>query len=84
MRRRPTLAKAALVVLVSVAYGGIDELTQNFVPSRHADLSDWWADCIGVAVGMAAYYLTWRVVRPRPRWKPVGWSEERLPVHDAA
>lgn len=84
MRRRPTLAKTVAVVAVCVVYGGLDEVTQSFVPTRHADVGDWVADCLGTLVGMAGYFGTWRLVRPRAGWKVVAWDGKQMQVHDAA
>lgn len=38
--------------LLCAAYGAIDELTQPFV-GRTRELSDWIADCLGAALGLA-------------------------------
>lgn len=40
-----------IVLLVSMAYGGIDEITQPIV-NRYADLRDWLADSTGAAIGL--------------------------------
>lgn len=41
-----------IVLLVAMAYGAVDELTQPIV-TRYADWRDWIADSIGAALGLA-------------------------------
>lgn len=43
------------VAMVLAGYGIIDELLQIPVPGRSADLYDWYADCLGVAAGVAMF-----------------------------
>jgi len=42
-------------MLAAVVYGGIDEIHQHFVPTRHGCLRDVGIDFLGI-------YLTWRLV----------------------
>jgi VanZ family protein len=41
---------AILAVLLTSAWGYLDELHQAFVPGRHSDVYDWVADTIGAIV----------------------------------
>ncbi len=50
---------APLAFLAALAWGGIDEVHQRFVPGRAAELGDWMADAVGAAVGI----LAWRLIR---------------------
>lgn len=50
-----------LALLVSVAYGGLTELMQEFlVPTRTGDWFDFLADSIGTGIGMLVFYLFFR------------------------
>jgi VanZ family protein len=40
-----------LAVVIGSLYGGTDEFHQSFVPGRTADVLDWVADTLGVALG---------------------------------
>lgn len=53
LQRRPLLWG----VLLTLAYGAIDELHQSLVPGRHASLLDWLADALGVAVALPLFQL---------------------------
>jgi len=57
------------VFLLLAVYGAVDELLQNFVPHRQADVLDWLADIAGAAVGIAIYYLLRRIYRSLTRHK---------------
>ena len=47
-----------LVALISVAYGGITELIQEFlVPSRTGDWFDFLFDTVGVLLGLLAFHI---------------------------
>ncbi len=56
---------AALAVLLASLYGVSDEWHQAFVPPRSCDLSDWLADTLGAAAGVAllSFILRLGVVR---------------------
>ncbi len=47
----------AWVFAICVVYGGVDELLQIPIPSRHGDSRDWLADVTGAVVGLAVYSL---------------------------
>jgi VanZ family protein len=50
--------RLALAVLASALYGLSDELHQSFVPGRHGDPFDIFADCVGSVLGACgAVYL---------------------------
>ncbi|HEX8849356.1 MAG TPA: VanZ family protein [Gemmatimonadaceae bacterium] len=55
-----------VLVAVLVAFGGLDELHQRWIPGRTADVKDWAADTTGVVVGVVA-----GLFRGRRRTAPV-------------
>ena len=70
MQRRPTSRRAMVILLIALLYGVVDELTQTLIPSRHATLNDWLADCCGAVTGIAFYFASLRTVSRVP-WLPV-------------
>jgi VanZ family protein len=60
--RWPSVMKVAVLML---AYGAFIELAQTQVPGRYGDLNDWFADAVGVCLGLALVRLL------RWRWPPV-------------
>jgi VanZ family protein len=61
LRVGPVLAAVAL----AVAYGGLDEWHQSWVPGRTPSVLDWVADGVGVALACAAVALWTRFRRSR-------------------
>ena len=55
-----------LAAFVTVAYAGLDELLQIPV-GRTADWKDFYADCIGIGIGLLAYTLA-RAFIFRAQW----------------
>lgn len=53
------------VWLAGTVYGAIDEVTQPYF-RRDCDVGDWFADVLGVVVGLSAYVLLRRLIRGRP------------------
>jgi VanZ family protein len=51
----PAVAPALFVLVVGASYGALDELHQSLVPGRSAELGDWLADAVGVALGSFAF-----------------------------
>jgi len=51
------------VVLTSL-YGASDEIHQSFTPMRNMDISDWFADSFGGAIGTIVWAVT-LALRPR-------------------
>ena len=49
---RITPAGGSLVVLIGLAYAGLDELHQSFVPGRLMEFSDFLADGAGIFIGV--------------------------------
>lgn len=45
----------AVAILLASAYGASDEWHQSFVPSRSAEVADWFADTVGAAVVVGGY-----------------------------
>lgn len=50
--------------VLSTLYGGLIEVGQLFVPSRHADVLDILANGLGAAVGLSLY-VAWSIKQSR-------------------
>jgi VanZ family protein len=50
--RRIGVRTALIAFAIAAGYGATDEFHQRFVPGRSADVYDWLADAIGVALAM--------------------------------
>jgi VanZ family protein len=61
---RPALA-ALLTMLISSAYGVIDEFHQYFVPGRDCNIWDWLADTLGALLGALAIMVLMKMWRHR-------------------
>lgn len=42
-------------IVLPVVYGGLIEVIQPYFPPRAGEWTDWLADCIGVAIGIAIF-----------------------------
>ena len=52
------------VCLGLCVYGGLIELLQSAATTtRHGDVVDWFADSVGIVVGLGVYLLSCRVVK---------------------
>ena len=40
-----------------IVFAAATEMLQTQIPNRSADLLDWWADCLGLIVGLITYEL---------------------------
>jgi VanZ family protein len=65
-RRRNTVGRIVVAVLLASMYGASDEWHQSFV-GRDATIEDWFADIAGAAIA-ATGVLVWR----RARWRMAG------------
>ena len=45
----------ALLLLIGVGYGALDEWHQSFVPGRDVSVGDWVADSAGVMLGLLLF-----------------------------
>ena len=54
-KRRGFGMTAYLTLFTALAFGVLDELHQSLVPERSAELGDWLADAVGVALGSFAF-----------------------------
>lgn len=54
---RSRRARWLVAAAVCLAFGVVNELSQLFVPTRMASLGDVVADALGVAVGLAAFFV---------------------------
>jgi VanZ family protein len=52
LRSRPTWPLYGGLFLLALVYGALDEATQRLVPGRTAEVNDWLADAVGVALGL--------------------------------
>ena len=50
-------ATLGLAILITSAYGALDEYHQRFIPNRTCDFVDWVADTLGATAAAAAYYV---------------------------
>jgi VanZ family protein len=59
----------AAVLLALLAYGGLIELLQLFVPNRESEWGDWLADAVGIGIGalLAAAWLRVRGIAAATR-----------------
>ena len=62
---RPTSA-AMLSILTCMAFAGLDELRQSFVPRREASISDVVLDTVAASIAVSVCVL-WRQTRDRVR-----------------
>lgn len=58
--RTPGLRKlgwkgAVIAAIITITYGGLDELRQSFTPNRSVEFADWIADSLGAIVASALY-----------------------------
>jgi VanZ family protein len=63
------------VVVVMAIYGGMTEIVQYFLPTRHAAWLDWLRDLTGIALGTAAFwFVAWAVgaALASRQWKQKG------------
>jgi VanZ family protein len=50
---------AAAAAIITICFGGFDELRQSFTPGRSVEFADWLADSSGAIVAVVAYrYLS--------------------------
>lgn len=71
-KHRGTLRPLVVAVLVTAAWGLLDEMHQAYVPGREADPIDLLADVAGAITGAALWYA-WRMRgsrRPSPSEEP--------------
>lgn len=56
---------------VAVAYGGVDEFHQRFVPGRTSSVADLMADAAGAALALS---ILLAARTGSPRWRRCGWA----------
>ncbi|MES2504562.1 MAG: VanZ family protein [Myxococcota bacterium] len=49
--------------ILTAIYGFLDEVHQRFTPSRSSDITDWFADIIGAAVGVLLFSAAAKAAR---------------------
>jgi VanZ family protein len=57
-----TIGVLAVAWLITVTYGATDEWHQLYVPTRNAELRDWFADAIG-AFAAAVALKAWVIIK---------------------
>ncbi|MFC2076062.1 VanZ family protein [candidate division KSB1 bacterium] len=60
---RVSLVGCLLVILIGLAYAGLDEWHQSFVPGRLMELSDFLADGAGILIGVGAQIWLMKIKR---------------------
>ncbi len=50
---------------VGVSIAGLDEIYQSFIPGRVMSITDWYADALGVALGVGLFVFTRMGRHPR-------------------
>ncbi|MFO8026982.1 MAG: VanZ family protein [Opitutales bacterium] len=60
--RVPSLGKrgwrgAVIAALITIAFGGFDEIRQSLTPGRSVELADWIADSLGALTASALYHF---------------------------
>jgi VanZ family protein len=80
MYRQPSLRRTIMVLGIVLLYGMADELTQMLVPSRHADIHDWLADCYGTLAGLAVYFVSLHLLNLVMPARKTGWTPSSQPV----
>jgi VanZ family protein len=43
---------------VGVSVAGLDEIYQSFIPGRMMSITDWYADALGVVLGVGLFTFT--------------------------
>jgi VanZ family protein len=54
----------AILLLIALAYAGLDELHQSFVPGRLTAMSDFIIDCIGMVFASLIYLIVTKIKKP--------------------
>lgn len=57
---QPLVRSVVTAVLLTSAWGYLDELHQAFVPERNSDIYDWLADTAGAIVLASLAAIVWR------------------------
>lgn len=61
----PGRGRTTAVVLLALAYGGLIEIVQGWVPGRSPEWADWLADGLGALLGLVAVVAARRIWPPR-------------------
>lgn len=72
---------AILAALITIAYGGFDELRQSLTPGRSVEFADWIADSLGAILAAALYHMDSpyrRLLETRIRLKKLGQKKARF------
>ena len=67
---RVSLGRLLLLAASLLAFGGLIEILQLFVPGRSCEWEDLFADSIGIALGMVVAAALFRVLRRNSRPGP--------------
>jgi VanZ family protein len=55
---RSRFATFGFLFAVGVSIAGLDEIYQSFIPGRMMSIYDWYADALGIAVGVGIFVFT--------------------------
>ena len=69
---------AILAALITIAYGGFDELRQSLTPGRSVEFADWIADSLGAIIAVITYHLD-TPYRKALEWPVLKVSEKQSP-----
>lgn len=90
-RWRPNFRQSVGVLGVLALYAATDEFTQGWVPARHPDLADWFADMWGAGLGIAGHVIAVVGVRVAARRRASDatepgkkWTSGPVPANEAA
>jgi VanZ family protein len=53
--------------ILTAIYGFLDEVHQRYVPSRSSDITDWFADITGAALGIMVFFVLAKLFKPLAR-----------------
>jgi VanZ family protein len=58
-------------IIITMAYGFLDEFHQTFIPGRYGSILDILFNLIGITCGTVFFFLL------QPRWRRKGWEAGR-------
>ncbi len=53
--------------ILTAIYGFLDEVHQRYTPSRSSDITDWFADITGAALGIMLFFALAKLLKPLVR-----------------
>ena len=74
IRRRISWRAILVILVLCMAYGVLDELSQMLVPGRSAQVADWVADSVGALSGIAVFLALRMMFKNVVQWEEQGES----------